>query len=245
MRLKYFDSLPSTNSYLRENHAEESPFTMIVARNQTSGRGQRGNSWESMPGMNLTFSFYFNPVDILPRNQFVISEAVALAVVDALGKYGIEACVKWPNDIYVGNKKICGILIEHAITAISVMRTVAGVGINVNQSVFFSDAPNPVSMANLLGKELNLEEVAQSVGESLDFFLAKLDENAGREELHQSFMSKLWRGDGNYYPFRIPATEEIFSGRIADVLPTGMMKVEKKDDDSSLLFAFKEVEFVI
>ena len=113
---------------------------MVTAYRQTAGQGQRGNSWEAEPGKNLTFSILYRPAGLPPMAQFAMSEAVALAVVDFLGVHGLEAKVKWPNDIYVGDRKICGILIRHSITATCVDYSVIGVGINANQTEFLSDA---------------------------------------------------------------------------------------------------------
>ena len=106
----------STNTYATQHAGELADMTMVTARRQSAGRGQRGNSWESEPGRNLTFSLFFRPPRSLhPRSQFFISEAVALAIADALAGRGVEAMVKWPNDIYCGDRKICGILIEHSL----------------------------------------------------------------------------------------------------------------------------------
>ena len=108
--------MDSTNSYVSHHAASLADMTMVIADAQTAGRGQRGNSWESEPGKNLTFTLLHRPKGVLPREQFAISEATALAVADFLEENGISAAVKWPNDIYVGDRKIAGILIEHSLT---------------------------------------------------------------------------------------------------------------------------------
>lgn len=171
MNLRLLESVDSTNNYAKANAASLPSPTMVVAREQTAGRGQRGNSWESEPGANLTFSVFVRLPEFPARRQFAVSEAVALAVADTLGVFGVQAKVKWPNDIYVGDRKICGILIEHALMGAELMHTVIGVGINVNQKRFLSPAPNPVSMRQLLGKETPVvavrEEVAARLGGSI------------------------------------------------------------------------------
>ncbi len=152
-------SLPetgSTNTWLKE-HADEIPVPAVaVTDHQTSGRGQRGNTWEAEPGKNLTFSMLFKPEGVAPSGQFFISEAVCLGIVDTLRRYlphPETVKVKWPNDVYAGDRKICGILIEHSLESASAIRhTIAGIGLNVNQKEFHSSAPNPVSMFNLTGK---------------------------------------------------------------------------------------------
>ena len=115
MKIKWIDKVDSTNTYLKEHPSEVPAGTMLAARTQKAGRGQRGNSWESEPGKNLTFSFRAENLPLRPSEQFAVSEATALAIVALLRDYDIEAKVKWPNDIYVGNRKICGILIENSI----------------------------------------------------------------------------------------------------------------------------------
>ncbi len=131
---------------------------VLMAREQTAGRGQRGNSWEAAPGMNVTMSVMLRPQGLPAAAQFAISEAVAMGVVDLLDSLGVDgARVKWPNDIYVGDRKVCGILIENSLCGTIVGRSVAGVGLNVNQREFVGGAPNPVSLRQLLGRDLDVE----------------------------------------------------------------------------------------
>lgn len=144
-RIVWLDSCGSTNDALTEIDGADHG-TVAVCRRQTAGRGQRGNKWESEPGKNLTFSILLCP-DIEARSQFEMSMLVSLAVADfidaVLGRRAAK--VKWPNDIYVADGKICGILIENRLSGTMLERAVAGIGINVNQTVFRSGAPNPVS----------------------------------------------------------------------------------------------------
>ena len=120
MKFLNLEETLSTNSYASARAAELEDWTVVSARRQTAGRGQRGNGWEAEEGKNLTFSVFFRPENFRARDQFALSEAVALAVVETLAGEGIEARVKWPNDIYVGDRKICGILIEHAVMGMNV-----------------------------------------------------------------------------------------------------------------------------
>ena len=160
MRIEWLDECVSTNTQVTEYPLSEEGV-IVAARCQTGGRGQKGNSWEAQPGKNLTFSAMWKPRGIAAREQFSISEAVALAVVDFLEDAGINAKVKWPNDIYVDDRKICGILIEHSVMGTEISRTIAGVGINVNQREFLSGAPNPVSMASIAGTEFPTERLLE------------------------------------------------------------------------------------
>lgn len=237
MKIEWIESVGSTNAYLKDSNGV-GPMTMVCARQQTAGRGQRGNSWESEPDKNLTFSFFMENLPVAPREQFVVSEAVALAMADAAEDYGIEALIKWPNDIYAGNRKIAGILIENSIMGNAISRSIAGIGLNVNQTLFRSDAPNPVSMAMISGLEYDLEAVAQTVARRLDARIGQM--SADREELHREYMRRLWRGDGRLYPFRETATGRKFEGAVEGVEPDGHILLRDSAGDRRR-FAFKEI----
>lgn len=234
----------STNSWIAQNAPNHPEDTWVTAEAQTSGRGQRGNSWESEPGKNITFSFLWHPDNFPANRQFSISEATALAVADALGKFGVTASVKWPNDIYAGNKKICGILIEHSVLGTNISHSILGAGINVNQTEFLSDAPNPVSMAQILGSSLPLDEVEKVVMESIERRLQLCKTSEGRDRLHHDFLDRLYRGDGNLYPFEDMETGEKFLASIKDVERTGHLILSPEDGDDRK-YAFKEVAFLI
>ena len=164
----HLDITASTNDDARDEKYREGD--VVWADFQTAGRGQRGHLWHSRKGENLTFSAVLEPTFVPIAEQFSVSEVVALSLVDMLAEYGIEAKIKWTNDIYVGDKKLVGILIEHSLSSATLRRTIVGVGINVNQREFDPSSPNPVSMAQLLDRELDAEEVLQC-------FLKHLQEN--------------------------------------------------------------------
>lgn len=219
--------------------------TMVVAHNQESGRGQRGNSWESEPGKNLTVTMLYRPkADMDPRpldeQQFRISEATALGVADTLEAYGLKAMVKWSNDVYVGDRKISGILIEHTIIGNRLDNSRIGIGLNVNQREFVSDAPNPVSMYQLLGEELPLARVLDTLSGMLE---RRLEQDA--DTLHADYMSRLWRRDGQYYGFRMREGDRAeFQASIRDVRRNGPL-VLLMSDGTETAFYFKEVEFIL
>ena len=156
------DNVDSTNTYL-SGIASNSPHgTCVLADRQSAGRGQRGNTWESEPGKNLTFSVLLRPDGLHASQQFRISQAVSLAITDTLDGFlpeGIEAKVKWPNDIYVGNRKICGILIENTLCGAAIQHSIIGIGLNINQRDFLSDAPNPVSLYQLTRKDTCINDI--------------------------------------------------------------------------------------
>lgn len=244
MLIKILKEVDSTNSYLmREASSLDAPL-MVIARSQTAGRGQRGNSWESEPGKNLTFSVLYRPESFPAVSQFSISEATAFAVVDFLALHGIEAKVKWANDIYVGDKKICGILIQHSLMGPKIGHSVLGIGINVNQTEFLSDAPNPISMKQITGKTYDLDELANQIAACIESRLEKIYSEADRDALHVEFKENLWRGDGKLYPFTDTATGERFEASISDIDPHGPMTL-RLSDASIRTYSFKEVAFLI
>lgn len=239
-----FISLPevnSTSTWLKERAADFAGPVVVSTDCQTGGRGQRGNSWEAEPGRNLTFSILFRPKGIAPARQFFISEAVCLAVVDVLRRHlpqPEDVRVKWPNDVYFGDRKICGILIEHALeSATEIRHTIAGIGVNVNQERFFSDAPNPVSMKNITGKETPLEPLLE---ELVSAVFANLGEAA--EPLHARYLRSLWRGEGEH-PFATP-DEDVFTASISDIDPAGVLSLRRTDGSESR-YLFKQVRFII
>ncbi|MCM1369282.1 MAG: biotin--[acetyl-CoA-carboxylase] ligase [Candidatus Amulumruptor caecigallinarius] len=245
MKKIFIDKTDSTNKYLLENAGELGNFTMVVAGIQTEGRGQRGNRWESEPGKNLTFSVWHTPVNILAKEQFVISEAVALAVVDLLATYGISATVKWPNDVYVGDSKICGILIEHSLQGSRICNSRIGVGINVNQTVFTSDAPNPMSMKMLTGSDYDLHRLAEEAGCTIQKHLELCGSPEGRTILHEKFTRNLWRGNGMAFPFRRRSEESVFPGVIVGVAHDGAISILDTATGVMSKYLFKEVEFIL
>jgi len=240
--IKFYDTVASTNDTVRSLP----PGTLVWADNQTSGRGQRGNSWESEPGCNLTFSFTLAPSCLRMDRAFILSEAVSLAVVETLRDAGTEARIKWPNDIYVGERKICGILIENTVRASGyVSLSVVGVGLNVNQRIFTSDAPNPVSLAQLTGTDHDREAVLASFCRSFGPLYRMTETD--RDTVHDRYMKTLYRSDGEY-SFRKAAVSSkpgrLFNARIVSVAPDGKITLEEADGRCSGYY-FKEVEFVL
>ena len=186
------------------------------------------------------------PSVIAAAAQFELSMVVALSVCDSLAEASaMEFKVKWPNDIYCGDKKICGILIENSLEGRHIARSIVGIGINVNQRRFISDAPNPVSLVQLTGRETDVSRAAVAVGSRLERRLGQASTAEGRRELHAEFKRRLWRGDGHPHPFRRRDTGETFAGVITDVAPEGLITIFDADNGCSASYAFKEVEFLL
>ena len=245
MAIIILDRIPSTNTWTKEHAAGLRHGDVVITHCQTAGRGQRGNTWEAEPGRNLTFSLLLRPVGLLPAQQFTVSEIVALAVADTLRSFLGDAVppaavsIKWPNDIYVGDRKIAGILIENTISGNAISHSVAGIGLNVNQRRFISDAPNPVSMWQLSGREYPLEDILSGISGSILAMLADCDPQG----IHASFLASLWRHDGKPHPFATPHGE-VFEATIADVSPCGMLRL-RRADGTEAEYAFKEVAFLL
>lgn len=240
----------STNTWLKEHASEFGHGHVVVADDQTAGRGQRGNFWEAEPGKNLTFSMLLIPDGLPPSRQFAISEAVALGVVEVvrqrLAAYVEpgQVRVKWPNDIYVGDNKIAGILIEHTLGRDAIAHTVAGVGLNVNQTIFHSSAPNPVSMAQLSGRsDFPLDEVLAEVTDAILHRIGLIMRSEREQEkIHAGFMRSMWRNDGEMHRFMLPDTSR-FAAVVHGVDPDGMLALRLQGGEV-YRFAFKEVAFI-
>lgn len=242
MNIERLETTESTNTYVRENLDRLTFPTLVWARSQTAGRGQRGNSWEAEPGKNLTCSVALRPATVPARSQFSVSESVALAVSDILDEmWGLPGKVKWPNDIYVADRKIAGILIENAVMGESLLHSVAGIGLNVNQRQFLSDAPNPVSVMQLTGRATPVEEVARRLASAIERRMAQIHTPEGRKRLHVEYMSRLWRGDGKLYPWRDTSDGGLFEAAIQSVAPMGHLTLRLAGGEERT-FAFKEVE---
>lgn len=234
----------STNDIVNGMAKSDSRDLFIYADEQTAGRGQRGNSWEAEPGKNLTASALIHPSGLEAREQFLISEAVSLSVKELLLHFGIDSKVKWPNDIYVDDCKISGILIEHSLLGREICHSVAGVGINVNQQHFVSDAPNPVSMWQITENVYDISDVAERFAVILENRIKTISSESGKIATHAEFLNSLWRGDGEFYLFADKLKGEHFMAKISGVAPDGILTLEKSDNEKRN-FAFKEVEFIL
>lgn len=238
MAVLIYRSLPSTNSEVRKpgyRHGDA-----VIAKEQTAGRGQRGNRWSSKAGENLTFSLVWEPTFLEAKRQFLLSEAVALALTDTLAEYGIRSKIKWTNDIYVGRKKICGILIEHDLgTDGHLARTIVGIGLNVNQKEFEEWVPNPTSMALLEGNSYDVGEVFQRLYDALEARYNQLQSDPATIE--RDYDALLFR-KGELATYALPSGKR-FEGVILGVKPSGELLVESQG--MVVPYLFKEIEFII
>ena len=234
----------STNTYLSRLAATLPGGTVIYTPSQTAGRGQKGNSWESEDGKNLTFSLLLKRPPVKARDQFYLSEASALAVVEALSaEAGDNFTVKWPNDVYWQDKKVCGMLLENSLDGRDIATCIVGIGINVNQECFLSDAPNPVSLINITGHEHDLEALLKRVCSSIEQQVNSLGDDDARQNLHRRYMEALYRNDGAMHPFE-DASGHRFMATIAGIAPDGTLTL-RHEDGTTHDYLFKEVKHII
>ena len=237
--------LASTNDYLAElckqGKAEE--FYTVIAEDQTDGKGQRGNSWESEPGKNLTFSIVLYPTAIEANKQFHLSMLASIAIIDTLTDYTDGFSIKWPNDIYWHDKKICGILIENELEGQYLSQSIIGIGLNINQTEFLSSAPNPVSLYQIIGKEIDKDEVFSKIIHALLGGYKALEDNfieasACISHLYKKFLYQ--KDDFHLYQDK----DGTFEARIHDVGHDGYLYLEDTGNNIRK-YAFKEVTYII
>lgn len=212
---------------------------VVVTSFQSAGRGQRGNSWESEEGKNLTFSLIVEPTFLPASMQFLLSEAVSLAVVDLLEGLGIEADVKWPNDIYIKGEKVAGILIEHDILGSNISRSIIGIGLNVNQMEFCSYSTRATSVALQSGATHSLSQLLER------YYVAFMSRYAALErgkvdELEREYHSRLYKLN-ELHRYTLP-TGESFDATLVRVEPSGELILQHADN-SLHSYLFKEVQF--
>ncbi len=232
-------------------------FTTLCADFQTAGKGQRGNSWESEPGKNLLFSFVLFPRFLEAKRQFVLSQVISLAIkeeleeiirplhateeeeTDGRKREASPVSIKWPNDIYWREKKICGILIENDLQGRDIRRCIAGIGININQEVFLSDAPNPCSLKQITGKEHPRQPILQRILQRVEAYYRQLKQEDISQEITGRYARSLFRREG-YHPYQ--DANGRFLARLLQVEPDGRFVLE---DEAGKVrkYLFKEVEY--
>lgn len=240
--IKRLDVVDSTNRYVRDEAdnlwVDGKEIVAVTARHQTAGRGQRGNVWSSKDGENLLLSMLVRPGNSLEvANQFLLSQAVAVSLHAAMKCYGIETRLKWPNDIYVGNRKLAGILVELDYSGAFVEQAILGIGLNVNQTEFPTMDRVPVSMKMLLGKDVPVDDALASVLGSFERCYRMLlcgDSGAIAREYNSLLLGL---GEQRNYV----DTDGAFMAVVEGVEPTGHLLLRRSDGTLSR-YAFKEVE---
>ena len=248
MKTIWLQTTDSTNSEAHRVLADIDKLSVIAAYSQTAGRGQRGNRWTSAPGENLTFSIILKPVEqnmgaVNASDQFIIKEIITLALAGYLKSKGIESKIKWPNDIYCGNRKICGILIENSVRDGLLNSSVIGVGLNLNQTVFPSDVPNPTSMKLETGESYATEKELDILMEHFSGYVRMASSENGYDKLKMMYLERMYRRN-ELHRFIDGRTGTEFQGIIRGISTNGCLTVEKEKSEP-VQFAFKEISYII
>ena len=253
----YIERTNSTNTLLRELIAKgewQAGEEYLYTGFQTAGRGQSGNGWESEEGKNLLCSILIDPQKVKDKRPFYLNVVVSVAVHRMVNsQFSIlhsQLTIKWPNDIYWKDKKIAGILVENALIGSEIRYSIAGIGLNVNQTEWLSNAPNPVSMRQISGEEYDIHELMRALMDEIHTVLAMK-----REEIWAYYRTHLYRKDG-FWPFverevsiaptmnANKETEGIFLAKIENIRADG--EIELRDQEGNLrLYHFKEVRYVL
>lgn len=238
----FLTEVESTNNYANQlvlSKAAEHG-TVVLAQHQNKGKGQHGNSWESETGKNLLASIILFPNFLFAGKQFYLSKIASLAIIDFLKSEISGISIKWPNDIYIQNKKVAGILIENAIKGQNISTSIIGIGLNLNQELFVSNAPNPVSLKQITRKVYDIELVAELIFENINSWYQKL-ENDSFDEIDIAYLNQLFRAN----EWSMFAKQGIsFEAKITGIGEFGQLILEERNGSVSE-YMFKEVEFVI
>lgn len=238
--LIYVPECHSTNDLIAQIAGQRSSFdgTVVITDKQTKGRGQRGNQWISEAGLNLTFSILLRPSFLVPGDQFFLTRITSLAIYDLLTSlFDLNVSIKWPNDIMVFDKKICGILIENQLRGNEITHTIIGIGLNVNQEIFqFSSA---TSLKQVTKKNFSLPSLLEELLEKIEARYLEL-RNGRQKELQFAYHEAMyWRDE--MHTFSAYGNELV--GIINGVDSTGKLLVDI--DGKTHSFGLKEIEYVI
>lgn len=256
----FIDETHSTSSLLRETYDDSLPHLFTIRTDfQTAGRGQAGNSWESEKGKNLLFSTLLRYPEVEAADQWRLSMLVAIAVREAIASIFsplasrlLPITIKWPNDIYYNDQKLVGILIENTLSGRQIAYTIAGVGINVNQTQWLSNAPNPVSMKQITGEEYDVESLLNAFLEAIQRW-----ETASTEQLREEYIKHLYRRTGwhsylerevSVAPTNIQLSAQpadgVFLAQWVDITPQGEWVLRLKSGEEKR-YHFKQIRFVL
>ncbi|HVS93319.1 MAG TPA: biotin--[acetyl-CoA-carboxylase] ligase [Mucilaginibacter sp.] len=232
----------STNNFLKELLSKSEPLpegTVIMAESQYAGRGQQQNRWHSEPGKNLTFSIFLKPAFLPVSQQFDLTRAVSLGVIEALKPVlGKKLTIKWPNDIYYDGKKLGGMLIENILHGNNIKSSIIGIGLNINQQVFPLEVPNAVSLRQILQRDYELKELLSDICKNIE--VAYLSLRSGHiGEIRKKYLERLYWLDEKKL-FRADGVE--FEAIIKNVAPGGTLVLKRGEE--LLEYSMKEIEFL-
>ena len=249
----YIKQTYSTSTLLRELYTEELPHLYTIRTDfQTAGRGQAGNSWESEEGKNLLFSALLRYNNIRATEQWRLSMLVAVALWEVLANYlpQEQLSIKWPNDIYFGDKKLVGILIENSLAGQYIGYSIAGIGLNINQTEWRSNAPNPISMKQITGQEYKAEELMNEWVHAMANWEAQ-----STEAIQKTYLQHLYRREGwhTYVEREVSVApnaiaqlviEGAFLAMFAGITPQGELILRTTNNEEKT-YHFKQIRFVL
>ena len=240
----YLPSCHSTNDIAAEIIQNKQVFdgTIVITSDQTAGRGQRGNSWEALPDQNITASFILKPTFLSATEQFRLNIAISLGIYEFLSQYlSNNLKVKWPNDIYVGDRKMGGVLIENTLFGSRIAYSVIGIGLNINQ-LSFAETNNRAISLRLATQNLGEFDIEKLIGElcvSLEKYYLQL-KNGHFSKQKETYLEILYRYQETHF---FSKNGERFLGKIIDIAPTGHLMLEVNGEVQ--YFDFKEISFEI
>lgn len=241
-RFLHLEKVVSTNTYLQEIAEKERACCVVYADEQTAGKGMGTNTWESEPGANLTFSMGVNMAFLKAADQFLLSQAVPLGLLDMLDQRlpSHDLSVKWPNDLYFGNRKLCGILVNSTIHGMDMGVSVIGIGLNVNQMHFQDWPTHPISMKMILGEEVAMEPLLHQLVEAVDRRVQQLRTPEGILEIRKGYLNRLYRYQ-TWAEYEVDGIR--VRRRITGIDPFGRLETV---DESGLQYVYdiKEIKFV-
>lgn len=244
----YIATVNSTNDYLRLH-----PDIVTLRTDfQTSGRGQAGNHWESEQGQNLLFSTRLKEIGLAATDQWFINMLVSVALYETLhatlSTLHSNLTIKWPNDLYYGDKKLAGVLIENTLLGTRIADSIIGIGLNLNQTEWHSDAPNPISLKQITGEDYDPDEI-------MNIFLttlAQLMPNMNR--IRSDYMQHLYRREGFYWweerevstmpTMNGARTEQSFEAQIVDITSQGELVLQTRNQDIKT-YHFKQIKYIL
>ena len=240
-KILQLEETTSTNEYTSDLIKDESlsEGTVIWAHYQTHGKGHGANTWQSSNGKNLTFSIVLKPEFLDPADQFYISKVAALSVKDFLQLYLNNVTIKWPNDIYSNRAKIAGILIENSFIGQKFHYSITGIGININQTLFPEDLPNPISLSKLTGQMYQLDECLNLFCGIMDRHYKTLMEK-NYTLIDYNYINQLYQLE-EVKEYKTPAG--IIKAKITEVMKTGEIVLKTLEGQESS-YGFKEIEYL-
>jgi BirA family biotin operon repressor/biotin-[acetyl-CoA-carboxylase] ligase len=239
-KLIYVPECHSTNSSLSDliNHGDLPEGLVLITDNQTKGRGQRGNHWDSLPGENLTFSILLKPKFLSARDQFQLNMAIALGIADGLSHWSSQqVSLKWPNDIMIADKKVAGVLIESQSQGVALSQSIVGIGLNVKQKEFAH--PLAASLLHVTGKAFSLQEVFETLMSSLEVKYLQL-RSGNATSIRSEYVKSLFRYN---LPQSFEADGDQFEGVISDVDEFGRLCVNASGTIRK--FSMKEIRMIL